>query len=175
MVGQSPKIQKWSTALPTCPGNTGATISIYTFNSFPVQISKSEKLHLLCQLPCPDSHPLSMSRTRKHWHGIGPVCYRYPIRRSDRGRKLQLPWSNSTRRDRQRLAHCKADVLWEAKADQWCQTGPHTNMGLDILKYWYLEYWYLIFDINMGLNILKYYQSRHWLLPMNKLHGGKDW
>ena len=35
VVGQSPKIQKWSTALPTCPGNTGATTSIYTFNSFP--------------------------------------------------------------------------------------------------------------------------------------------
>ena len=34
VVGQSPKIPKWSTALPTCPGNTGATISIYTFNSF---------------------------------------------------------------------------------------------------------------------------------------------
>ena len=74
VVGQSPKIPKWSTALPTCPGNTGATTSIYTFNSFPVQISKSEKLHLLCQLPCPDSHPLSMSRTREHWHGIGSVC-----------------------------------------------------------------------------------------------------
>ena len=35
VVGQSPKIPKWSTALPTCPGNTGAITSIYTFNSFP--------------------------------------------------------------------------------------------------------------------------------------------
>ena len=47
VVGQSLKIQKWSTALPTCPGNTGATTSIH-FQFIPLCRYRSLKSSISC-------------------------------------------------------------------------------------------------------------------------------